>query len=94
MRLTDIYNEWITPPVARLKLASWFNDLEQFDPFRFKTAIETFAFHNGSIINYFNGRLTNASAEAFNAKIKDLRRRFRGINDTAFFLFRLNALYG
>ncbi len=94
MRLTDIYNEKITPPVARLKLARWFNDLERFDPIRFKTVIETFAIHNGSIINYFNDRLTNASAESFNAKIKELRRQFRGINNTAFFLFRLNALYG
>jgi transposase len=50
--------------------------------------------HCDTIINYFNDRLTNASAESFNAKIKDLRRQFRGINDTAFFLFRLSALYG
>lgn len=94
MKLTDIYNQKIPASVARLKLARWFNELEQFDSIRFRTVIETFITHNDTIINYFNKRLTNASAESFNAKIKDLRRQFRGINDTAFFLFRLNALYG
>jgi len=63
MKLTDIYNENITAPVARLKLARWFNDIEQFDQIRFKTVIETFTVHNDTIINYFNDRLTNASAE-------------------------------
>lgn len=94
MKLTDIYNERISAPVARLKLARWYNELERFDPVRFKTVIDTFTTHSDTIINYFNDRLTNASAESFNAKIKDLRRQFRGINDTAFFLFRLSALYG
>ena len=93
MKLTDIYNERITAPVARLKLARWYNELEQFDPVRFKTVIDTFTTHSDTIVNYFNDRLTNASAESFNAKIKDLRRQFRGISDTAFFLFRLSALY-
>ena len=94
MRLTDIYNGRITAPVARLKLARWYDELEQSDPVHFKTVIDTFTTHSDTIVNYFNDRLTNASAESFNAKIKDLRRQFRGINDTAFFLFRLSALYG
>ncbi len=94
MNLTDIYNNSKTASGARMKLARWYNELEQFDPIRFKTVIDTFTTHNDTIINYFNQRLTNASAESFNAKIKDLRRQFRGINDTAFFLFRLSVLYG
>ncbi len=93
MKLTDIYNNSNTAPIARLNLARWYNEFEQFDPVRFKTVIDTFTTHSDTIVNYFNERLTNASAESFNAKIKDLRRQFRGINDTAFFLFRLSALY-
>ncbi|RUA07366.1 MAG: transposase, partial [Fusobacteria bacterium] len=38
-------------------------------------------------------RSTNASAESFNAKIKDFRRQFRGVRDIPFFLFRLCKLY-
>lgn len=94
MKLTDIYNEKITVPVARLKLARWYNELEQFDAVRFKTVIDTFTTHSDTIVNYFKDRLTNASAESFNAKIKDLRRQFRGISDTTFFLYRLCTLYG
>lgn len=62
MKLTDIFNKRITAPVARLKLARWYNELEQFDPIRFKTVIDTFTTHSDTIVNYFNDRLTNASA--------------------------------
>ncbi|WP_337992862.1 transposase [Flavivirga sp. 57AJ16] len=43
--------------------------------------------------NYFNIRSTNASAEAFNAKIKEFRAQFRGVREVKFFLFRLTKLY-
>ncbi|WP_165747689.1 transposase, partial [Cellulophaga sp. Z1A5H] len=38
-------------------------------------------------------RSTNASAESFNAKIKEFRTMFRGVRDVKFFLFRLTKLY-
>ena len=37
---------------------------------------------------------TNAFAESYNAKIKDIRRDFRGVCDINFFLFRLNNVFG
>ncbi|WP_252191228.1 transposase [Polaribacter sp. Q13] len=43
--------------------------------------------------NYFNNRSTNASAESFNAKIKEFRTQFRGVRDVKFFLYRLTKLY-
>ncbi|MDN3672769.1 transposase [Flavobacterium branchiarum] len=49
--------------------------------------------HYESILNYFNNRSTNASAESFNAKIKEFRAQFRGVRDIEFFLFRLTKLY-
>lgn len=49
--------------------------------------------HNTTIINYFKRRLTNASAESFNAKIKAFRTQFRGVGDIKFFMFRLATLY-
>lgn len=94
MQLTSIYNQRIAPDVARLKLALWYNEIKKVDPIRFKTVIDTFTTHNETIINYFHDRLTNASAESFNAKIKELRRQFRGIQDIAFFIFRIGKLYG
>ena len=43
--------------------------------------------------NYFEERLTNASAESFNAKIKAFRSQLRGVADLKFFMFRLARLY-
>ena len=45
------------------------------------------------ILNYFVNRFTNASAESFNAKVKQFRALLRGIIDRKFFLFRLTKIY-
>ena len=45
------------------------------------------------ILNFFDNRSTNASAEAFNAKIKNFRAQLRGISDVKYFLFRLQKIY-
>ncbi|MDP2385340.1 MAG: transposase, partial [Bacteroidota bacterium] len=45
------------------------------------------------ILNYFDNRSTNASAESFNAKIKAFRAQNRGVTDFNFFLFRLTKLF-
>ncbi|WP_254046538.1 transposase, partial [Prevotella sp. P5-64] len=42
------------------------NDVEDFGYEGFNKVIETFENHNDTIINYFEERLTNASAESFN----------------------------
>ena len=68
--LVDIFNRKTVPAVARLNLARWYNDVEDFGYEGFNKVIETFENHNETIINYFEERLTNASAESFNAKIK------------------------
>ena len=52
--------------------------------------------HYIPILNYFNNRSTNASAESFNAKIKEFRAQFRGVRgvrDVKFFLYRLTKLF-
>ncbi|MDD2983535.1 MAG: transposase [Crocinitomicaceae bacterium] len=46
-----------------------------------------------TILNYFENRSTNASAESFNAKIKAFRAQFRGVKNKAFFLYRLTRIY-
>ncbi|CAA7393999.1 hypothetical protein CHRY9393_03612 [Chryseobacterium fistulae] len=40
--------------------------------------------HYRDILNYFDNRSTNASAESFNAKIKNFRLQLRGVKDRAF----------
>ena len=91
--LVDIFNKDCKQGVARLKLARWYNDVEAFGYDGFSKVIETFENHNDTIINYFEDRLTNASAESFNAKIKAFRTQFRGVGDIRFFMYRLATLY-
>ena len=93
LELVDIFNKKSKPDVARLNLARWYNKVEAFGDDGFSKVIETFENHNATIINYFEDRLTNASAESFNAKIKAFRTQFRGVGDIRFFMFRLATLY-
>lgn len=93
MKLTDIFNRKIKPEEARLTLARWYNEVEEFGDNNLNRVLDTFENHNVTIINYFDGRLTNASAESFNAKIKALRSQFRGVSDIKFFMYRLAKLY-
>ncbi|WP_443940020.1 transposase [Pedobacter sp. MW01-1-1] len=53
----------------------------------------TFPLDPKKILNYFDNKSTNASAESFNAKIKAFRAQFRGVGDINFFLFRLTKLF-
>ena len=93
LELVDIFNRKSKPAEARLNLARWYNKVETFGDDGFSKVIETFENHNATIINYFEDRLTNASAESFNAKIKAFRTQFRGVGDIRFFMYRLATLY-
>lgn len=91
--LVDVFNRKSEPAAARLSLARWYNRVEKLGSNEFNKVLETFENHNTTIINYFEDRLTNASAESFNAKIKAFRTQFRGVGDIRFFMFRLAKLY-
>jgi transposase len=91
--LRKIYNQKTDKPVAMTKLARWFNDLEASGFKSFNTLLRTIMVHYNDILNYFNHRNTNASAESFNAKIKAFRTQFRGVRDRAFFLFRIANIF-
>ena len=93
LELVDIFNKKSVPSEARLNLARWYNKVEDFGDEGFNKVIETFENHSHTIINYFVDRLTNASAESFNAKIKAFRSQFRGVGDIKFFMYRLATLY-
>ncbi len=93
LELVGIFNKKSKPAEARLNLARWYNKVEAFGDDGFSKVVETFENHNATIVNYFQDRLTNASAESFNAKIKAFRTQFRGVGDIKFFMYRLATLY-
>ena len=92
-KLRLIYSKTKVKGVAYTKLARWFNDVQKSGIDTFRTIEETIYNHYEDILNFFDNRSTNASAESFNAKIKAFRRQLRGVSDVRYFLFRLCNIY-
>lgn len=92
-QLRGIYNNNNDKQVAMTKLAHWYRNVEESGFKNFNILLNTITFNYQSILNYFDNRSTNASAESFNAKIKAFRSQFRGVRKIDFFLFRLSNLF-
>lgn len=75
------------------RLAQWHEKVAQSGFKSFNTISRTIMNHYKTILNYFDNRSTNASAESFNAKIKAFRSQFRGVRNIEYFLFRLTQIY-
>ena len=88
-----IFSKNSVKDAARLSLARWYNQVAESEFKSFNTISATIYEHYDEILNFFNNRSTNASAESFNAKIKAFRAALRGIVDMDFFLFRLTKIY-
>ena len=92
-KLRWIYNNTTDKIYAFTRLAKWHEKVAQSGFKAFNTISKTIEVNHISILNYFNNRNTNASAESFNAKIKAFRSQYRGVSDINFFLFRLARIY-
>lgn len=91
--LSSIYGSTKDKEVAFTRLARWYEKVERAGFKTFNTVSRTVQNNYLTILNYFNNRSTNASAESFNAKIKAFRSQFRGVANIPFFLFRLANIY-
>ncbi|MGD9931945.1 MAG: transposase [Mangrovibacterium sp.] len=78
---------------AYTKLAKWYNQVTDSGFESFNTISATIYTHYQEILNFFDNRSTNASAESFNAKLKDFRAVLRGVSDVKYFLFRVAKIY-
>lgn len=79
--------------IARTKLALWYNKVAEAEFKSFNTISATVYEHYPQILNYFNNRSTNASAESFNAKLKSFRASLRGVTDISYFLYRVAKIH-
>ena len=79
---------------AKVGLQQWYAIVKEENIEPFLVAAESIKAYQDTILNYFNNRSTNASAESFNAKLKGFRTLLRGVRDIKFFLFRVAKLYG
>lgn len=91
--LRAIFNKRSTKYCARLNLARWYNRVAESGFKSFNTIAATFYEHSDEILNFYDNRSTNASAESINSKIKAFRAKLHGVNDTKFFIFRLCNIY-
>lgn len=91
--LSWIFNQTKDKTSALIRLAKWDEKVRQAGFKSFNTISRTMAIHYKNILNYFDNRSTNASAESFNAKIKAFRAQFRGVRNIEFFLFRLSNIF-
>jgi len=91
--LRMIFSKNSIKDAARLSLAKWYNQVAEAEFKSFNTIAATIYEHYEEILNFFVNRSTNASAESFNAKIKEFRANLRGVVDVELFLFRLTKIY-
>jgi len=92
-KLSHIFSKTKDKGIGLTKLARWYDEVERSGIKTFATVSRTIQNHYQTILNYFDRRHTNASAESFNAKIKALRSQFRGVRNVEFFMFRLMKIY-
>ena len=91
--LSWIFNQTKDKTSALIRLAKWDEKVRQAAFKSFNSIARTMSIHYQNILNYFDNRSTNASAESFNAKIKAFRAQFRGVRDPDFFLYRLTTIF-
>jgi transposase len=92
--LRNVFNKTKDKVYALAKLAKWHEKVRQAGFKTFNTVSRTVENHYETILNYFNNRSTNASAESFKrgvapSKIKAFRSQFRGVRNVEYYLFRL-----
>ena len=91
--LRNIFEKTTDKIIGLSRLARWHEKVNQSGFKSFNTISRSIINHYQTILNYFDNRSTNASAESFNAKIKAFRTQFRGVRNINFLLFRLTNIY-
>jgi len=91
--LSKIFSDTTDKVWGLTRLAKWHERVRQVGFKAFNTVAKSIQNNYETILNYFDNRATNASAESFNAKIKAFRAQFRGVKNVEFFLYRLTQLY-
>lgn len=94
MQFRSCYEFSQTIREGKTALAKWYRRVEDKKMDSFLIAAESIRLHEVTVLNYFVNRSTNASAESFNAKLKNFRAVVRGVRDRTFHLFRIAKLYG
>lgn len=93
MYFRNIFEKSKSREIAQKRLEMWIKTVNKSGLITMISAANTIENNIGKILNYFIARQTNASAESFNAKLKQFRSLVRGVRDIKFFLFRVENLF-
>ena len=92
--LRNIFSKIKDRKKARKALHKWYKNVGKTRIKEIISVRDTIKSKEEYILNYFNNRSTNASAESFNSKVKGLRAQVHGVNDLPFFMFRCAKIFG
>ena len=92
--LRSIFSKQKKRDEAEVVLHKWYDDVEQADIEELISVRDTIKSKEEYVLNFFNNRSTNASAEAFNSKVKGLRAQVHGVSDLPFFMYRCAKIFG
>jgi len=93
MYFRGIFERRISREEGKKHLKKWYEKIDKSKIPTLISASNTIKNHEGKILNYFQSRSSNASAESFNAKLKGFRSLLRGVKDMKFFIFRVETLF-
>ena len=92
--LRNIFSKAKDRKKAKKALHKWYKSVGKTRIRELISVRDTIMAKEEYVLNYFNNRSTNASAESFNSKIKGLRAQVHGVNDLQFFMFRSAKIFG
>ena len=91
---TIFRNKKLTKETAREKLTEWYGKVSKSTLREIKSVKDSIKHYEDEILNYFNKRETNASAESLNSKMKCFRSSLRGVRDIPYFFYRSMMVFG
>ena len=87
-------NKKLAREAARGYLHCWYEKVNASTIREIKSARDCIKAKEEEVLNYFNERHSNASAESLNSKIKGFRAQVHGVADVPFFMYRLCTIFG
>ena len=87
-------NKKLTREAARGYLHNWYEKVDACTIRQIKSSRDCIKTKEEHVLNYFNERHSNASAESLNSKIKGFRAQVHGLADIPFFMYRLCTIFG
>ena len=92
--LRNIFKKMQDRKTAGKALHEWYKNVGKSQIWELGSVRDTIKSKEEYVLNYFNNRSTNASAESLNSKMKGFRAQVRGVADLPFFMYRLMMIFG